>query len=90
MRLVLGRREGESARWVCGRVILKGRTSRAWPTREVGRVDGLAYLGVRGRRFQALSSDLMTWVELRYATLEASRFDEPYKVYISTYRRLCE
>lgn len=26
----------------------------------------------------------MAWVELRYATLEASGFDEPYKVYIRT------
>lgn len=72
MRLAVGRR-GEGARWMCGRVILRRWMSTVWPKREVGRVDGLAYLGVRGRRFQALSSDLMTWVELRYATLEASR-----------------
>lgn len=37
-----------------------------------------------GEMVPGISSDLMTWVELRYATLEASGLDEPHKVYICT------
>lgn len=65
-------------------VVLKGRTSTAWPTERSGVLVDLHISAFWGEMVSGISSDLMTWVELRYATLEASGLDEPHKVYICT------
>lgn len=67
-----------------GRVILKGVDVRSLAG-GTGQLRGWTCIFRRfGEMVPGISSDLMTWVELRYATLEASGFDEPYKVYIPT------
>lgn len=42
------------------------------------------HISAFGEMVPGISSDLMTWVDLHYAALEAFGFDESYKVYICT------
>lgn len=66
-----------------GLVILTGRTSAARPAGEVGLCRWTCiFRRFGGETVPGISSDLMTWVELRYTTLETSGLDEPHKVYI--------
>lgn len=67
-----------------GLVILTGRTSTARPAGEVGLCRWACIFRRLGETVPGISSDLMTWVELSCATLEASGLDGPHKVYICT------